>query len=186
VASSIHVYDSENKLLSFDKIYREMQKTGASQKELRVFIGKKQRMEVRLILRLVPDETRRRYRFNLFITNAGEDILPLENVFPLYQLRRQIEWMFKVWKSVFGINRLQRMKEERYIALLYIRLLLIVINLQMTYRIQVVLPVGKQGKRSVLSLNRALKTMSSLFNRLMEILRTSRKRAMTIETSSML
>jgi hypothetical protein len=53
-------------------------------------------------------------------------------------------------------------------------------EMQMTYRIQVVLPVGKQGKRPVLSLNKALKTMSSLFDRLMEILRTSCKRAMTI------
>jgi hypothetical protein len=161
-------------------------------------------MEVRLLLRLVPDEvyekrirekekdnkkkrkgalsdeTRRRYRFNLFITNAGEDILPVENVFPLYQLRWQIELMFKVWKSVFGIDRQHRMKEERYIALLYTRLLLIVINLQMTYRVQAALPVGRQGKRPVLSLNKALKTMSSLFDRLMEILRTNCKRAMTI------
>jgi hypothetical protein len=105
------VYDWEGQEISFSKIYKEMQKTDVSQKEMFVQLGRDVKVPVRLILRIVPEEvyqqrirektraskrqgrgqlteeTRVRSRFNLFITNANEERLPTANIFPLYRLR---------------------------------------------------------------------------------------------------
>ena len=68
---------------------------------------------------VLREETKIRSRFNLFITNADEKQLPARQVFPLYKLRRQIELQFKNRKSVFKTDRLQKMKEHRYVTLHY-------------------------------------------------------------------
>jgi hypothetical protein len=88
--------------------------------------------------------------------------------------------MFKVWKSVFKIERIQKMKEERYISLLLAKMLLTVIHLQITWRIQKTLSQMDSGKLPVLSLNKALKTLSTLFDQLFEILRAPRAKACAI------
>ena len=67
------------------------------------------------------------------------------------------------------------MKEQRYIALLYVKLLLIVISLQITYSLQQSFSLQQQkGKRQILSLNKSLKTIRGLFNRIGDMLRGSR------------
>ena len=43
-------------------------------------------------------------RFNLFITNVPKETLPDEVVSVLYRMRWQIELIFKIWKSIFGIH----------------------------------------------------------------------------------
>ena len=48
----------------------------------------------------------------------------------------RLELMFKNRKSVFSIHRLQNMKEHRYITMLYIRLILIIVNLQIINQVQ--------------------------------------------------
>jgi hypothetical protein len=193
-----------NERLCFKKVYTPMQRGGITQMELPVWVGRERKIPVRLILRLVPNqvcekrirdkekenrkkgkgrlsgETRIRLRFNLFITNATEQDLPAEYVFPLYRLRRQIELMFKVWKSVFKIERIQKMKEERYISLLLAKMLLTVIHLQITWRIQKTLSRMDSGKLPVPSLNKALKTLSTLFNQLFEMLRAPGAKACAI------
>jgi hypothetical protein len=113
----------------------------------------------------------------LFITNADDEALPLEHVFPLYRLRWQIELHFKTWKSVF---RLHRMKESRYIALLCAKLLPIIINLQIIYSIQLSLNQKQSGKILILSMNKSLKTLSSMFTEIFRMLRqTGRKTQIT-------
>ena len=105
------------------------------QKEINVCIGEKNKFPVRLILQVVieevyakrivektksskgqgrgqlKEETKIRCRFNLFITNADESMLSADQILPLYRLRWQIELQFKVWKSVFKVDTLHRMKE---------------------------------------------------------------------------
>jgi hypothetical protein len=72
------------------------------------------------------------------------------------------------------------MKEERYISLLLAKMLLIVIHLQITWRIQKTLSQMDNGKLPVLSLNKALKTLSSLFDQLFEMLRAPRAKACAV------
>jgi IS4 transposase len=98
----------------------------------------------------MKEKTKFLVHFNLFVTNAEEDKLPMKKVLPLYRLRWQVELMFKNWKSVFSIHTLWKMKEARYITMLYIRLILISVNLQIVNRMQS--SIAKAGKReSVLS-----------------------------------
>jgi hypothetical protein len=197
--ASTNVYDQENNLLSFKRVYREMSESGILSKEMNVFIGKRNRVPVRLILSIVSEEVYQqrirektkkskgqgrgqlteeakiRCRFNLFITNADEEALPVEHLFPLYRLRWQIELNFKIWKSVFKIDKLQQMKEERYITFLLAKLLLIIINLQITYHVQYFLAQRQADKIPVLSLNKSLKTLSSMFDEIFSMFRQTDK-----------
>jgi len=192
---STNVYDENGRQVSFADIYTSMQKSGIMEKEMSVYIGKKTRLSVRLILRLVPDEvyekrirektakskgqgrgqltqeTKVRSRFNLFVTNAEASKLSVKQVFPLYRLRWQIELQFKIWKSVFKINSFRSCKEHRYLTLLYIRLILIIINLQITYSLQHSLAQPMDNKIKVISLNKALKTLKTLFDEIFSMLR---------------
>jgi hypothetical protein len=67
-------------------------------------------------------------RYNSFITNVSEDILPVSIVRKTYYLRWQIELVFKIWKSYFRINMVKKVKRERLECQLLARLLWILIN----------------------------------------------------------
>ena len=198
---STNVYDEKKRLVSFKDIYNSMQKSGIMEKEMPVYIGKKTKLFVRLILRLVPDEvyekrirektakskgqgrgqltveTKVRSRFNLFVTNAEESRLSAKHVFPLYRLRWQIELQFKIWKSVFQIDSFREVKEHRYFTLLYVKLILIIINLQITYSLQQSFVQPKSDKFKVISLNKALKTLKTLFDEIFSMLRGTYRKA---------
>ena len=201
---STNVYDESENLLSFRDIYCSMQKNGMSEKEMSVYIGKQTKLPVRLILQLVPDEvyekrirektrkskgqgrgqlteeTKIRSRFTIFITNAEASQLSAKQAFPLYRLRWQIELQFKAWKSVFKINVFHKVKKHRYFTLLYIKLLLIIINLQITYSLQQAFVQPKPDKIKILSLNKALKTLVTLFDEIYKMLRGTYRKAMEI------
>ena len=198
------VYDDAGNKVSFGHIFRSMKKNGMTEKEICVYIGEKRRVPVRLILQLVPEqvyekrirektqkskgqgrgqlkeETKIRCRLNLFITNVDETILPGKQIFPLYRLRWQIELHFKVWKSVFKINTLHQMKEHRYITLLYIKLILLMINLQIIYSVQQSLVQPKKEQIKVISLNKSLKTLKTRFHQIFAIFRGTVRKAKEI------
>jgi hypothetical protein len=192
---STNVYDELGNQISFKDIYKSMQESEMIEKEMLVYAGKQTGLPVRLILQLVPDEvyaqrirektkkskgqgrgqlteeTKIRCRFTLFITNAEESRLSLKQIFPLYRLRWQIELRFKIWKSVFKIGSLQKMKEHRYITLLHVKLLLIIINLQITYSLQESFVQPRKDKIKVLSQEKALKTLKTLFDKIFSMIR---------------
>ena len=197
------VYDREGKRVCFKNIYKSMKAGNIVEKEMYIYAGEKVRLPVRLILQLVPDsvyekrirektkkskgqgrgqltdETKIRCRFSLFITNADASILPLHQVVSLYRLRWQIELQFKVWKSVFKIDRLHRMKEHRYLALLYVKLLQIMLNLQITYSLQRSLPEDPK-KIKALSLDKSMKTLKTLFDEIFRMFRETRSKSKEI------
>jgi len=201
---STNVYDALGNLISFKDIYKLMRENGIIEKEMSVYVGSQTRLPVRLILQLVPDEvyeqrirektkkskgqgrgqlkeeTKIRCRFTLFITNAEESRLPLKLTFPLYRLRWQIELQFKSWKSVFKIGSLQKMKEHRYITLLHMKLLLIIINLQITNSLQQSFVQPEKDKIKVLSRDKALKTLKTLFNEIFSMIRGTNYKAKKI------
>ena len=62
------------------------------------------------------------------ITNAHEDIMPLAEASMFYRLRWQIELIFKTWKSLASIDKVKKIKKERFECQLYARLIWILLN----------------------------------------------------------
>jgi hypothetical protein len=63
------------------------------------------------------------------------------------------------------------MKETRYLALLYSKLLLIIINMHITHCAQQFFALRKSDKILLLSPNKVMKTLSSLFNEIFSMFR---------------
>ena len=110
--------------------------------DLPLFMGKRKRMPVRLVVQRVPQKVAemkrhrlrkaaRRKRWNIsrerlemcnvstFITNLPPGQWPAQKVMSLYTVRWQIEIMFKVWKSILKVGRARPMKPDRFLCLLY-------------------------------------------------------------------
>jgi hypothetical protein len=118
--------------------------------EKAVYIGSQKEIQVRLIIHLLPDDViaerlrksqrnnkkkgrkqlsqqyKVRAALNLFITNAGEQQIPTANIYPLYRLRWQIELMFKIWKSLCKIDKVKKVKKERFECYIFGKLIFIV------------------------------------------------------------
>jgi hypothetical protein len=200
--SAVSVYDENDVEIDFKKLHAFMTKNGIEKSEKQVFIGSKDKMPVRLVIELVPaqvyqqricrkqkedarkgrkmtDKTKFLLHFNLFVTNVKASVLPSEKIMPLYRFRWQVELMFKNWKSVFSIHTLQKMKKDRYITMLYIRLILIIVNLQIINRVQSLL--SKQGQREAfLSYRKTLQTLKNSFSEILNILRYAQEKAIKL------
>lgn len=146
--------DDKFKELDFAKVYQMMMAGNIQSLEQKVYIGEKDKLPVRLIIELMPEEVtatrlkkadkynkkkgyqtgeeyKKRARFNLFITNIKEEMLDVEAIVKIYRIRWQIELIFKTWKSIFGLDNIGQMKYERLICILNTRLLLILVNWEM-------------------------------------------------------
>jgi len=189
--SNILIYrTNKNSELSFSDLYKSMQKKKQNHTELQVCIGKDERLPVRLIIDLMPDEVynnrllkaekeakkkgyqvgkefKSRARFNLIITNIPQDILPSKQVYQLYKIRWQIELIFKVWKSTYGVNKLHPMRYERFMCLMYAKFIMILINTQI---INVLQPRLYMKYRQLLSKDKCYKTLSVYFYRTRQVL----------------
>lgn len=175
------------KEVDFKKIYNKMLEGNIGQMEMKVNLGVDYKLPVRMILSLVDnqvyekrirerekenrkrgqkmsEETRIRYRFSIYITNADEKSLPITLVFSAYRLRWQIELIFKCWKSIYKVHIGRKMKQNRYLCMLYAKLLLIVINLQITGSLQEsIQKTDKHGKTQFLSTRKVLYTLRIYF-----------------------
>jgi hypothetical protein len=141
---------SDNKPLDFEQLYHCMKNHNLQQIEKQVYIGVKAKLPFRLIITMVPDqvfaqrmlkinkynkqkglttsqEYAHRARFNLVITNIPCSTIPTEAIVAMYHLRWQIELIFKIWKSTFGIHNIGKMKYHRWLCILYAKLILIAI-----------------------------------------------------------
>lgn len=117
---------------------------------MQVYLGQKEKLHVRLFIERVPDdvaaEKRRKLKtdkqnkrkniskerlafcdVNAYITNATQDILPTDLIRSIYSLRWQIEILFKTWKSTFNIDKVKKMKIQRFECINYATLLQIII-----------------------------------------------------------
>lgn len=65
---------------------------------------------------------------NAYITNVSSETLDSTQVHDLYTLRWQIEIIFKVWKSIFKISNVKKVKMERFKCFLYGRLIALVLS----------------------------------------------------------
>ena len=103
--------------------------------------------------------------FNLFISNAPNQLLPAEMFRPVYSLRWQIELVFKTWKSLWKIDKVKKVKKERLECYIYSKLFIIVLSLNMLW-ITHNLMRGLYGKN--LSFYKALKTWIRSLSRFIE------------------
>jgi hypothetical protein len=183
--------DQQMKELDFGKLYRDMKLDGIIRMEKQVLVGKDDRIPMRLIIELMPDQiyeqrvskvkaynhkkghqTSAKYieraRFNLFVSNVDPKILTSQTIPLFYKLRWQIELIFKVWKSTFGIHATRKMKLERFLCLLYSKLLLIMVNWEIiiVYRNNIYSTCGKW-----LSIDKCFKTLKNNTDKLRAILR---------------
>ena len=178
-----------------------MSKGRISYCEKQVFIGK-EKVPVRLYIGLVPTEvyqvrmcrkqkeekkkgrqmkkrTKCLLQFNLFVTNLDTKKLPAEKIMPLYRFRWQMELQFLNWKSVFCIHKLQKMKENRYITMLYIRMILIIVNLQIINRVQSFMPKHME-EDGILSYWKTCQTMKYSFSEILYVLRSNTENAIEL------
>jgi len=191
--ASANVYElKQNKFieLDFEQIYKLMKKGKIQRIEKNVYIGKKDKLPVRIIIELIPEEVvnkrlrkvnnenkknghntsdkyKSRNKFNIFITNVEDNKLETDVIVKIYKIRWQVELIFKAWKSIFGIDNNNKMKYERFICLLNVRLILILINwdMFMQKRQQLYMQTKK-----LLSVNKCFKTMQDNSPELSQIL----------------
>lgn len=176
--------------LDFGQLYKMMKKNHIERLDKEVYIGKEDKLPVRLVIELMPDEvfstrmqkinkynkkkghqTSKEYsnraRFNLFISNIPLDMIDGEAIAKIYKIRWQIELVFKIWKSIFGLDNITPMKYERLMCTLNARLLLVLINWE-TFMIQRGLLFKKTGK--LLSIIKCFNTLKENSTRLRHIM----------------
>lgn len=61
--------------------------------------------------------------WDILVTNLTAAEWPLASIFDLYSIRFQIEWLFRVWKSEVGLDKLGDWKAERVLCQVYAHLL---------------------------------------------------------------
>lgn len=158
--------------LCFKSIHKLMKIKKLNRLELLVCITKEYE-KTRLIIEMLPDEVvekrlrdkRReakkkgrkiskesivRASLNLYITNASVEQYPIEHVRKIYQIRWQIELIFKAFKSKMNIDKIKRnMKTERFECALIVRLIYIVMHFKIYHFINNLL---WQTKRQLISI----------------------------------
>jgi hypothetical protein len=136
--------------VDFRKEHEKMRECKLSFIELCVLVGKKAAVPMRMVIYNLPDdvaaekvrkvrkerkrngsksikaETLIRARLTIMITNISSEVLQTDSLYELYGVRWQIELMFKVWKSIAGIDKVKKVKAERLLCYIHARLLLIV------------------------------------------------------------
>jgi hypothetical protein len=187
---SYEMKENDFEELNFGQLYHTMKINHIARLEKEVFIGKDVKLPVRLIIELMPDEvynTRmqkinkynkkkgrqtsndysNRSRFNLFISNIPLEKIDGEAIAKIYKIRWQIELVFKIWKSIFGLDNVTPMKYERLMCTLNVRLLLVLVNWE-TFMVQRGLLFKKTGK--LLSIIKCFNTLKENCSRLRYIL----------------
>ena len=70
----------------------------------------------------------KRNDIQVLVTNITQEKLGPQDLYPLYTLRWQVEIIFKTWKSLYQINNVRKMKQERMECHLYGTLIKIILS----------------------------------------------------------
>jgi hypothetical protein len=194
--SNILLFSNNNKEVLFTELHAWMIKNKQPHLEKQVLMGKEDKIPVRLIIDLVPDEVyqkrlkkaeaearkkgfnlsdnfKARARFNLFITNLEAEDMSGPQIYQLYKIRWQIELMFKIWKSTCGINKVHPMRYYRLMCFLYAKLIVILINYQI---IKLLEPVFYKRFGKLLSKDKCFKTLANYFYKIRGVLLKSNQK----------
>jgi len=194
--ANIAVFSAKGERFSFTKTYEWMKYSGLTNLDIEVFMGKGKLVPIRMVLSIVPEavyekrirkiesksskrgyqtsmETKIRNRFTIFITNIDSTKATLNDIFQLYRLRWQVELCFKHWKSIYKIDDVPKMKKERFLCLLYAKLIVIVLNHQLIFGIRNLL---YKYQNKLLSIEKCIKTIKEKFSSLYFVFRTKKKK----------
>lgn len=145
------VYTSDQKQINWNRISRKFNNDGTGILDMDVSVYQNEHIACRLIIERVPNDVYRkrvkqaeasakkhgvgltqqrkaRCRYNTFITNVDRLILPTTAIRKVYSLRWQIELVFKTWKSFLEIDKLKKVKKERFECQLLAKLLWVLLN----------------------------------------------------------
>lgn len=161
--------DGEFIALILEEELKAMRSAGIASREVEVYLDKKLKNPIRLVMEVLPDEEIERrivkaresrakkgkqlskdYKvyasMGLFLTNIPKDWVKAEELRLLYKLRWQIELRFKCWKGLSQIQAIRKMKLYRFETCLYARLIYILIH----WEISMNLTAGHWKKNKIL------------------------------------
>jgi len=136
--------DSLYKKVDIEEIVKPLTE-GETIELLDIYIGKNNKFKTRLIVTKLDEECKKKREnnflmhvkkdkkktndknifwttINVYVTNISIEMLDKEQLHDIYRLRWQIELMFKIWKSIFKIHDIKKVKLERFECFLYARL----------------------------------------------------------------
>lgn len=141
----------DNRNIDWGRIDQKFRKIGTDTLDMDVLVYTKEPISCRMVVERVNDELYRerikqakfsahkhgvgitkehkaRCRYNMFITNVDSQVLPVQKIRETYHLRWQIELIFKTWKSHVQINKIKKVKKERFECHLLAKLLWTILN----------------------------------------------------------
>jgi hypothetical protein len=92
----------------------------------------------------------------IIMTNIPDEIVIAKEVYEIYSLRWQIELLFKIWKSVYDIDKVRSVKMERFECHLYGKLILILLSSTVTFRARAILLIRKKQEISEIKVSRIM------------------------------
>lgn len=156
VGTSLFIKNTQEKYIELD--WSEiLDRVKSNDFECEVYMGAgKRKLKVRLHLQKMPEEvTQKRLEkykhkesyqskkgrqhqtsdfkkelahYNIFITNTPQELLRGNQIYHFYKLRWQIEILFKIWKSLFEIDKIGKMSIARFECYLYGKLIAILLG----------------------------------------------------------
>jgi hypothetical protein len=185
---NIKLYEQKGEALvrvSYKTILKRLKGSKKRYLDIPIFLGS-QAHPVRLTAnRLTPEDvknrlTRKIYRrndkpevydylreMNLFVTNIPKSVLSPDQIYSLYKVRWQVELIFKVWKSVLKINKVRKMKADRFKCYLLGKLLWVVLNWEICSLFNVYV---EKNQNKLLSLHKCFDIIKQQARRLEEVL----------------
>jgi hypothetical protein len=143
--SQIKIYEKQHGQyieLDLKTLIKRIKKSKAPYFDQTVYIGTKDKKEVRLMAWLLAEDAQIKRlakkknkkgkindndklwsMLNVFVTNVGAEELTVQQAYELYKIRWQIELMFKTWKSILKLDVVRKMKPDRLKCYLYTKLL---------------------------------------------------------------
>ena len=157
-----------------------------------VYIGRETKLKTRLIIyKLTKEQLEKRRKdvekkakkkgitksentielleVSTYITNVTSEILMPNQVCEMYSLRWQVEIMFKIWKSLFHIQNVKKVKLERIECQLYGKLILLLLSSTIMCKMRFLLLLKKKKEASEIKLAEIISQhIKSLYIKLMD------------------
>lgn len=164
ITTNVYLNASDTEPLNVPAYLAKLAENGQSSLNIKVFVGKTEKFETRLVAEKVPQhvakqrgnkfkEQRKKAatpeylawsNFSIFITNIPETVFSGEMIICLYKIRWQIELLFKNLKSNIEIDIMKGQNKNRINTLLYGRLITIAIFFVIQNYATQVSPAGRE------------------------------------------
>ncbi|MBE2913653.1 IS4 family transposase [Anoxybacillus flavithermus] len=117
-----HVYIGHERLYIPRLIFRRL--TEEEWQKRMAYVRKREKRKGKALTR----QTLEQKKYHILLTNLPQESFDGQQVYELYSLRWQIELLFKAWKSVFDLEKVKKMKKERFECHVYGTLIAILVT----------------------------------------------------------